>query len=80
MPNVFGHRKCRSPVEVVTKGSFDNHTHGVITKGGKVKGVSEPMLLITDAEGNIVAAKAISANITINGTVTANKVVGAVYM
>lgn len=77
---VFGHRKCRSVVEVVTKDAFDSHAHGVITKGGKVQGVSEPMLLITDAAGNIVAAKAISANITINGTVTASKVVGAVYM
>lgn len=80
MSKVFGHRKCKSEVEVVAKSDFDAHAHGVITRGGKVKGVTKPMLLITDAAGNIVAARAITADLIINGTLTADKVVGAVYM
>lgn len=65
MPNIFGHRKCKSEVEVLPK---------------KLPGVTEPMLLITDANGNIIAAKAINADLTIHGTLTADKVIGAVYM
>ena len=65
MPNVYGHRKCKSAVEVLPR---------------KLEGVNQPMLLITDKEGNIIAAKAITANLTINGTLTADKVIGAVYM
>lgn len=76
---VYGHRVCRSEVEVVAKTTFDNHAHGNITRGGKISGVTAPMLLITDAAGNIVASKTFSGDLTINGTITASKVVGAVY-
>ena len=76
---VFGHRECRSCVEVVDKATFDKHTHGKITRDGKMTGVAAPMLLITDAAGNIVASKTFSGDLTINGTITASKVVGAVY-
>lgn len=76
---VYGHKDCKSNVEVVAKETFDVHTHGNITRGGKMTGVAEPMLLITDAAGNIVASKTFAGDLTINGTITANKVVGAVY-
>lgn len=79
MANVYGHRKCKSLKEVPSKEQYDAHTHGNITRGGKITGINEPMLLITDAEGNIVAARAITADLTISGTLTASKVVGAVY-
>lgn len=75
MGNVFGHRKCKSLVEV----SPDVHAHGNITRNGRISGAAEPMLLITDAAGNIVASKTITADLTISGTLTASKVVGAVY-
>lgn len=75
----YGHRKCKSEVEVVEKETFDNHSHGNITRKGKIFGVAEPMLLITDAAGNIVASKTFSGDLTVNGTITATKVVGAVY-
>lgn len=80
MAKVYGHRKCRSSVEVVTAEAFDRHAHGIITKDGKVRGVQAVTLLVTDADGNIVAATSIDANLTVNGTLTADKVVGAVYM
>lgn len=79
MPNVFGHRQCKSLVEVPSKAGYDVHAHGNITRGGKMANVAEPMLLITDAAGNIVASKTITADLTISGTLTASKVVGAVY-
>lgn len=79
MPNIFGHRKCKSLEEVPSKAAYDVHAHGKITRGGKISGVTKPMLLITDAEGNIVAATEITADLTINGTLTAAKIVGAVY-
>lgn len=75
----YGHKPCKSEVEVVEKATFDNHAHGNITRAGKMKGVAEPMLLITDAAGNIVASKTFSGDLTINGTIRATKVVGAVY-
>lgn len=46
----------------------------------KIDGVTEPMLIITDAEGNVIASRTFNGDLTINGTVTATKVVGAVYM
>lgn len=79
MPRTFGHRACKSLVEVPSKENFDVHTHGNITRGGKIAGVSEPMLLITDAAGNIIATKTITADLTISGTLMASKVIGAVY-
>lgn len=79
MPNVFGHRKCKSLVEVPGKAAYDVHGHGNITRAGKMAGVAEPMLLITDAQGNIVATKTITADITISGTLMASKIIGAVY-
>lgn len=79
MPRTFGHRSCKSLVEVPSKENFDVHTHGNITRGGKIAGVSEPMLLITDAAGNIIATKTITADLTISGTLMASKVIGAVY-
>lgn len=75
----FGHKKCKSEVEVVEKTAFDAHTHGIITRAGKASGVAEPMLLITDAAGNIVASKTFTGDLNVNGTITASKVVGAVY-
>lgn len=76
----YGHkRNCKSEVEVVEKTEFDNHVHGNITRTGKLNGVSAPMLLITDAAGNIVASRTFSGDLNINGTITASKVVGAVY-
>ena len=76
---VFGHKQCKSCVEVVEKATFDKHTHGKITRDGKVSGVASPMLLITDAAGNIVASRTFNGDLTINGTITADKVIGAVY-
>lgn len=75
----YGHKECKSSVEVVEKKVFDAHTHGKITRDGKFTGVAAPMLLITDAAGNIVASKTFDGDLTINGTITASKVVGAVY-
>lgn len=69
----YGHKQCRSSVEVVEKATFDAHTHGNITRAGKMSGVSSPMLLITDTAGNIVASKTFTGDLTINGTVTATK-------
>lgn len=65
MNRIFGHRKCHSEVEVLPK---------------KLEGVKQPMLLITDKNGNIIAAKALDADFTVNGTLKADKVIGAVYM
>jgi len=79
MPKTFGHRSCKSLVEVPRKDAYDVHGHGNITRGGKIAGVTAPMLLITDAEGNIVAATEFNGDLVINGTLTAAKVVGAVY-
>lgn len=79
MPNIYGHRKCKSLEEVPGKAAYDVHAHGNITRGGKMAGVAAPMLLITDAQGNIVASRTITADLTISGTLTASKVVGAVY-
>lgn len=79
MANVYGHRKCKSLKEVPTKEQYDVHAHGKITRGGKISGVHEPMLLVTDADGNIIAAKALTADLTISGTLTASKIIGAVY-
>lgn len=64
MSKIFGHRKCHSEVEVMPK---------------KLEGINRPMLLITDKNGNIIAASALNADLTINGTLTAEKVIGAVY-
>ena len=79
MPNIYGHRSCKSLVEVPGKAAYDAHAHGNITRAGKMAGVSAPMLLITDAQGNIIASKSITADITISGTLTASKIIGAVY-
>lgn len=75
----YGHKECKSEVLVVEKSAFDVHTHGNITRDGKIKGVTEPTLLIADATGNVVASKTFAGDLTINGTITASKVVGAVY-
>lgn len=79
MPNIYGHRSCKSLVEVPGKAAYDAHAHGNITRAGKMAGVSAPMLLICDAQGNIIASKSITADITISGTLTASKIIGAVY-
>lgn len=76
----YGHKQCKSCVEVVEKATFDNHAHGNITRGGKMAGVAEPMLLITDAAGNIVASKTFAGDLTIRGTLEADVVRGAVYV
>lgn len=79
MATIFGHRSCKSLEEVPGKAAYDAHGHGNITRAGKMANVTEPMLLITDAQGNIIASKTITADLTISGTLTASKVVGAVY-
>lgn len=79
MANIYGHRSCKSLEEVPGKAQYDAHSHGNITRNGKMAGVNTPMLLITDAQGNIIASKTITADLTISGTLTASKVVGAVY-
>lgn len=61
------------------KAAATSHTHGKINSNGTISGITQPMLLITDSSGNIIASRAFGGDITINGTVTANKVVGAVY-
>lgn len=45
----------------------------------KIGGVTEPMLIITDEEGNVIASKTFDGDLVINGTVTATKIVGGVY-
>lgn len=61
------------------KAATTNHTHGRINSNGAISGVTQPMLLITDSSGNIIASRTFEGDITVNGTITANKVVGAVY-
>ena len=61
------------------KAATTSHTHGRINSNGTISGVTQPMLLITDSSGNIIARRTFEGDITINGTITANKVVGAVY-
>ena len=61
------------------KAAATSHTHGKINSNGTISGITQPMLLITDSSGNIVASRTFGGDITINGTITANKVVGAVY-
>lgn len=56
-----------------------SHTHGRINSNGTISGITQPMLLITDSSGNIIASRTFEGDITVNGTITANKVVGAVY-
>lgn len=61
------------------KAATTSHTHGRINSNGAISGVTQPMLLITDSSGNIIASRTFGGDITVNGTITANKVVGAVY-
>ena len=61
------------------KAAPTSHTHGRINSNGAISGVTQSMLLITDSSGNIIASRTFGGDITINGTITANKVVGAVY-
>ena len=61
------------------KAATTSHTHGRINSNGTISGVTQPMLLITDSSGNIIASRTFEGDITVNGTITANKVVGAVY-
>ena len=77
--DAYGFKKGFSLVKVVPKEEFDAHTHGQITRDGKMKGVQEVKLLLTDASGNITATRTINADLTIEGTLTADKVIGAVY-
>lgn len=61
------------------KAATTSHTHGRINSNGAISGVTQSMLLITDSSGNIIASRTFGGDITVNGTITANKVVGAVY-
>lgn len=79
MAIIYGHRSSKSLEEVPGKAQYDAHSHGNISRNGKMAGVNAPMLLITDAQGNIIASRTITADLTISGTLTASKVVGAVY-
>jgi len=76
---VYGHRECKSEVEVVPKTTFDNHAHGNITRGGKMSGVSAQKMLRTTPDGTIVADNTLDGDMTINGTLKATRIVGAVY-
>ena len=61
------------------KAATTNHMHGRINSNGAISGVTQSMLLITDSSGNIITSRTFGGDITVNGTITANKVVGAVY-
>ena len=77
--DAYGFKKGFSLVKVVPKAEYDAHAHGQITRDGKIKDVQEVRILATDASGNITATRTINANLTIKGTLTADKVIGAVY-
>lgn len=77
--DAYGFKKGFSLVKVVPKTEYDAHAHGQITRDGKIKDVQEVRILVTDASGNITAARTINTNLTIKGTLTADKVIGAVY-
>lgn len=79
MANAYGHRKCKSVVEVTPKATFDTHAHGNITRDGKMKSISSVKLVHTEASGAIVASNTINADVTVKGTLTADKIIGAVY-
>lgn len=79
MANVYGHRKCKSVVEVPPKAAYDVHAHGNITRDGKVAGATGQALVHTDDEGKVVATNELNADLTINGAIVATKVIGAVY-
>lgn len=79
MANVYGHRKCKSVVEVPPKAAYDVHAHGNITRDGKVVGATGQALVHTDDEGKVVATNELNADLTINGAIVATKVIGAVY-
>lgn len=76
---VYGHRACKSEVEVVEKSTFDSHAHGNISRAGKMSGVTSQKLMRTSTDGTVVADNTIDADVKINGTLTATKIVGAVY-
>ena len=77
--DAYGFKKGFSLVKVAPKAEYDAHAHGKITRDGKIKDVQEVRILVTDASGNITATRTISADLTIKGTLTADKVIGAVY-
>ena len=79
MPNVYGHRKCKSAVEVPQKAAYDVHSHGAITRDGKINGANGQALVHTDDTGKVVASNTLNADLTINGAIVAMKVIGAVY-
>jgi len=79
MANVYGHRKCKSVVEVPPKASYDVHAHGNIDRNGKITGATGQALVHTDDTGQVVASNVLNADLTINGAIVATKVIGAVY-
>ena len=79
MPNVFGHRKCKSLVETVNKEAFDLHTHGIITRTGRAANVSGPTLLMTDNAGKIIASQTYDGDLIIGGNLTAAFINGENY-
>ena len=66
MGKIFGHRACKSVVEVVAKATFDAHSHGKITRAGKISGVAAEMLVSTDASGNVQAKNELNADVKFN--------------
>lgn len=44
-----------------------------------IPGITQPMMIITDAQGNVIASRTYTGDLTIKGTLTADKVIGAVY-
>lgn len=79
MANVYGHRKCKSVVEVPPKAAYDVHAHGNISRDGKITGATGQALVHTDDTGKVVASNTLNADLTINGAIVATKVIGAVY-
>lgn len=79
MANVYGHRKCKSVVEVPPKAAYDVHAHGNINRDGKITGATGQALVHTDDEGKVVASNTLNADLTVNGAIVATKVIGAVY-
>lgn len=79
MPDVFGHRKCKSLVPTVNKETFDYHTHGIITRQGRAANVSGPTLLMTDKDGKIIASQTYDGDLIIGGNLTAALINGENY-
>lgn len=94
MSNVYGHKKCKSEVPVVSKEVFDVHAHGILNRSGYViaaSGTPQPnRLLHTDENGQLSCGASFKGSLNMTGninaggtitakTITADKIIGAVY-